>query len=31
MELKDICASYQEAIVETLVDKTLLAVRNNMR
>ena len=28
-ELKDICASYQEAIVETLVDKTLLAAKEN--
>ncbi len=28
-ELKDICASYQEAIVETLVDKTLIAAKQN--
>lgn len=28
-ELKDICASYQEAIVDTLVDKTLLAAKEN--
>ena len=28
-ELKDICASYQEAIVDTLVDKTLIAVKEN--
>ncbi len=28
-ELKDICASYQEAIVETLVNKTLLAAKEN--
>jgi len=27
--LRDICASYQEAIVETLVDKTLIAVKQN--
>jgi len=27
--LKDICASYQEAIVETLVDKTLLSAKGN--
>ena len=28
-ELQDICASYQEAIVETLVDKTLIAAKQN--
>ena len=28
-ELRDICASYQEAIVDTLVDKTLLAAKEN--
>ena len=28
-KLKDICASYQEAIVETLVDKTLLSAKEN--
>jgi len=28
-ELRDICASYQEAIVETLVNKTLLAAREH--
>lgn len=28
-ELKDICASYQEAIADTLVEKTLLAAREN--
>jgi N6-L-threonylcarbamoyladenine synthase len=27
--LRDICASYQEAIVETLVDKTLIAAKQN--
>ena len=27
--MKDICASYQEAIVETLVDKTLLSAKEN--
>lgn len=28
-ELKDVCASYQEAIAETLVEKTLLAAKEN--
>lgn len=28
-ELRDICASYQEAIVETLVHKTLIAAKKN--
>lgn len=28
-EMRDICASYQEAIVETLVDKTLIAAKEN--
>lgn len=28
-ELRDICASYQEAIVETLVHKTLIAAKEN--